>query len=254
MTWIRRSGPKSSVRARLGRDPLIFRHRALRNGPGWRLSFASLSLVLLVGCSGVSPSTTATSPIAGNLPSPEPSISPAVSEPRKDHWSRVPLRPDVAFENAAREKCLPDLNIDPRIPLVLHDQRTVNLAALLFEGGSDVAIQVVQRRDDGALGCEGGGGGSRPSVVEHRLAITNWIDVTTEAREAALISGYVEPAVSRVWVELLDGSHVQATVGEGRFLALWKGRPGLAMVAAFDSAGQEVARIDDPFLLNGPSP
>jgi hypothetical protein len=52
-------------------------------------------------------------------------------------------------------------------------------------------------------------------------------------------------------MKTLDGRVVQASVGHGRFVAIYRGPERLALLVALDGTGREIAREDNPFALGG---
>lgn len=200
-----------------------------------------VALTVLAGC-------------ANAPPSPQMTSQPQGSALGTDGWSAIPMAPDPAFEAAARASCLAELGVDPALPLLVQDRRRSDMTALHFEGPDEAVDQMVRRLEDGTFICEGGGGGTSPHVSGVALTVTSWTEIGDQATEAWLISGHVSPAAVTVRIWRADGIQIQASVGAGRFLAWWKGGQRLALVAAFDATGQEVARIDNAFELGAGFP
>ena len=150
--------------------------------------------------------------------------------------------------------CLPQMVADPSIPLVVHDQRRGDMAAFRFEGNAEYLVQIVERRGGNAYVCADGGGGSLADVSGVNLSITDVQLIGEEGSEGWLISGYVLPNATEVRIRRKDGVELTASVGSGRFVAFWFGPQEIASMAAFDGAGREIARTDDPVDLGGGMP
>lgn len=193
--------------------------------------------------------------VAGCGPAHSPTSSAEGSPPQvgEGGLSFAPLPPDPAFATAARASCLVEMGVDPAIPLVVHDQRRPDLAALRFEGPGEYLVQIVERRGEEYV-CTDGGGGTLPIISGVALAITDWQLIGDGNSEGWLISGHVDSSATEVRIRRAGGTELRASVANGRFVAFWIGPQQIAEMAAFDAAGREIARVDDPIELGGGIP
>ena len=112
--------------------------------------------VALAGCGteGAAPfGVTGSSEVAVESDGPAPSAAPSAPQVGEGGLSLAPLPPDPAFVPAVRATCLAEMVADPAIPLIVHDQRRADLAALYFEGPDEYLVVLVERRADGTFAC-----------------------------------------------------------------------------------------------------
>jgi hypothetical protein len=195
-----------------------------------------------------------TQPGAPTIVPEAPAPTPIANQPVGDGWALSPLEPVDGFAEAARARCLADMAADPALPLVVQDQRRDDLAALLFADGTEEVEIVVERLPDGSFACGGGGGGDAGQIDGLDLGITSWTNVGDDAMDAWLVTGYVTDRATDVRITLQDGREIAASVGTGRFVAMWQGPDTMMSLRALDAGGGEVARVDDEFGLGGDGP
>jgi hypothetical protein len=206
-------------------------------------------VLLLIGCGSREVPAAALSS-AEATPSVEPPSQIATPTVAEDKWAATPLAPDPAFALAARKKCLAGMGLPAELPLVVHDQRSREDAALYFEGRTEQAEAFVEQTSDGFV-CREALAGSLPIIQGTGLSISGWTNLGDLASpDAWLISGVVDPRAIRMLIHRADGQNLRASVLRGRFLAYWHGTDRLVLMQAFDAGGKLLAQIDDPFELS----
>lgn len=180
-----------------------------------------------------------------------------VAAPGESHESVADLQPtyaplphDAEFAEAGRELCLPELGVDPNLPLVVQDRREAESAWMMFADRAVVATCQVERAADGirllswvlsdrwtSEGARGSGG----LTIHQGLAA----DATTwNSAQGVVPSG---ASVVRV---VVDGSAVDAVIGQDLYSVTWPGGKVPTVLAALSADGIEIARIGAAELAN----
>lgn len=182
---------------------------------------------------------------AGFLPMPSPDSF--------ETWSRTPLAPDPQMAKLALEQSSCRGGLDAAVPLtiVLQDRRTSSTAAFFLTAPGHFGSCLIS--------AGGAGGGSSTNVIP---ALRGVITVdeqgsgTAGAVTSVTLGGLVTPDVAAVRIDLDDGQQVQASVGNGYWLAWWPGVAAGVRVAALDGAGVIVGVLDrmgDDWVARGAS-
>jgi hypothetical protein len=158
-------------------------------------------------------------------------------------WSAVPLAPDarLATKALAFESCHGGSDAGG-IQIILQDRRTASTAAFLvveppFSGSCLVSLS-------------GNGGGSGRDAALQAATGAIVVDEGSNGsvgagRNASLIGGRAAANVAAVHIDLPSGQGVEASVGNGHWLAWWPGELTVVRIVARDADGTILATLDD---------
>jgi hypothetical protein len=169
------------------------------------------------------------------------------SLPKQDDlvtWQRLPLAPDQRLTDAALRStvCRSGQKDDAPIQLLLQDRRTATSAAFLvsgvgFSGSCTIALNG---------GASGGSSREQPlDPLSGPIAVDERSTGGLGGGTASLVGGRVAPVVARVRIDLADGRVVDASVGNGHWLAWWPGDFAAVRIRALDLASSIMATLDD---------
>ena len=159
-------------------------------------------------------------------------------------WQRSPLPPDQRLAEAALRSsvCRSGQDDGAPIQLLLQDRRTATSAAFLIVGAGFSGSCTI------TLNGGASGGSSRGQALD---ALSGPIAVDERSTgglgggTASLIGGRLAPVVASVRIDVADGTFVEASVGNGHWLAWWPGDLAAVRIQALDLAASIVATLDD---------
>jgi hypothetical protein len=159
-------------------------------------------------------------------------------------WQTTPLAPDQRLIDAALQSdvCRAGQDGDPPIQLLLQDRRTASTAAFLVAGPGFTGSCTI------TLNGGASGGSTRGPALE---AMTSPIVVDERSGgglgsgTATLLGGRAAPNVASVRIELADGTIVEASAGNGHWLAWWPGETVVVRITALDPLASIVAALND---------
>lgn len=128
--------------------------------------------------------------------------------------------------------------------LVLADGRGGGRLVLIYSGPNGTSAECFATIDDGgdveveSTGETSGGGVVLPG--EHDVRPMSG-GSSGDPGAWSYIQGRVGPGISRVAIELADGTWITASTGGGHFAAWWPGEAWMSRVHGFDATGNEVA-------------
>jgi len=159
-------------------------------------------------------------------------------------WSQVPLPANPALARAATapgfNACASGQAEAPRI--VLQDQRTISTAAFLTAGTGFTGSCLVTLTG----GASSGSARSDPlDPMDRAIVVDERSTGGIGGGTATLLGGRSRLDVTRVQIALPNGTRLEASVGNGHWLAWWPGSDEAGSVTAFDGAGNVVAALDD---------
>lgn len=156
--------------------------------------------------------------------------------------------PSMRMLADSRDHLAPDLPSEP-MPLAVSDSRG-QVTVAVFAGGPHAFLCLVDRVDPDAWNVIGGGGPiAPPDAAASTTAIGQHKSTVREGVVTAL-NGTVGPDVDEIAVELVDGTLVRASIGDGYYVAWWPSAIEPRTVVAFQQ-GQVVAEIPPPDITGG---
>lgn len=167
-------------------------------------------------------------------------------------WQAVPLPLDASLDQLAASAgpCRIDVPDGVPIDVILQDRRTASTAAFLVRGPETAGSCMYSARGGGS------GGGSQPAhqlrPLEQALSVDEDGSGGLGDGIASLLGGRVQAGVSSVRVEVGEMPAVQASVGNGHWLAWWPNDERPTQVIALDAAGRELVVL--AFGPNGWTP
>jgi hypothetical protein len=192
-----------------------------------RRSLALAALLLLIGCSDSSESSL---PVAGVAEL----SGPYLSEPFRAF--------DQALLQKAEDECA-TMNSDASLELVLADGRGGGRILLVYDGSNGASAECVATVEaNGSVLADGAGTSSGGQDLPGPREIRPMSGGSSCGPGAwSYLHGRVGSEISRVILELADGSHVTASLSNGRFAAWWPGDQSEARFLGYDAAGNQIA-------------
>jgi len=158
-------------------------------------------------------------------------------------WSSVPLAPDARLATKALtfDSCHAGADAGG-IRILLQDRRTASTAAFLVDAPAFSGSCMV------SLSGNGGGSGRSAALDPATSAIV--VDEGSSGgvgagNNASLVGGRAAANVATVHVDLPSGQGVEASVGNGHWLAWWPGDLNVVRIVARDASGTVLATLDD---------
>ncbi len=166
------------------------------------------------------------------------------SAPAIAGWGPEPSEPTASLLAAAALRCPPPLDAEPSEqlfsfmaadPVIAGIDVRGNAAAAVFADHTQYFVCNLVEEDggwafsSGLHGTPSADAGTIDADAEHQ-----W--VYGEMRLTTVV-GFLDGAVERVSVELADGTQLDASVGDGMFIAWWPTQSAFARASAYDAAG-----------------
>jgi len=161
-------------------------------------------------------------------------------------WSPVPLPPDDRLTVVARSLCFEAFS-DPEfqgLPLVIQDRRLPEAAAFTFSSRPSTVECFIQRGATGPFEVSGNTayGDDRTSG---ELRAPGW-----ENRPAfKVLRGEAPLHADKVVITIRDGTEVEASVADRRYVAWYPGWDLPTVIVAYDPAGREIGRLEGGEIL-----
>ena len=196
-----------------------------------RRSLALAAALLLTGCGDSSESSL---PVAGVAEL----SGPYLSEPFRAF--------DQALLQKAEDACA-TMNTDPGLELVLADGRGGGRLFLVYDGPNGASAECFATVEaNGTVVADSAGASSGGMEIPGPREIRPSSGGSSGGPGAwSYLHGSVGSEISRVVIELADGSRLTASSGGGRFAAWWPGERISVRMLGYDEAGNQVA--DRPF-------
>jgi hypothetical protein len=149
---------------------------------------------------------------------------------------------DQALLQKAEDACA-TMNSDASLELVLADGRGGGRLLLIYDGPNGASAECVTTVEaNGNVVAEGAGTSSGGQDVPGPRDIRPMSGGSSGGPGAwSYLHGRVGSEISRVILELADGSHVTASLSNGRFAAWWPGDQSEARFLGYDAAGNQIA-------------
>jgi hypothetical protein len=157
-------------------------------------------------------------------------------------WVHHPLAPDPALATqalAARSACLMDAT-EGQVRILVQDRRTAQTAAFLVASATMFGSCIITN----GSGSSSGGGGPAPGAMAGPISVDSNAGGGAGSAQTRLLGGRVVSQASRVVVALADGRTVIASLNGGYWLAWWPDTTFATTVAAFDSAGAALGKVE----------
>ena len=150
-------------------------------------------------------------------------------------WSRTPLAPDPALAQQALEQgaCRGEGPVAPQV--VLQDRRTASTAAFFLSGPGHWGSCLI------SVGASGGSWTNVIPTLFGPISVEEDGNGTVGSDHAFTLGGLLSPEVGSVQIDRDDGAVVDASVGNGLWLARWPGAATAVKVTALDGAGLPIA-------------
>ncbi len=173
------------------------------------------------------------------------------SQPAIAGWGPEPSEPRPALLDAAATECPPPLEAEPgeqlfsfmaADPTIVGTDVRGNAAAVVFADDAQYyACNLVEV--DGAWlfssGIQGVNSGVSATIDAHSEHSWVYGEMTLTT-----VVGFIDEPVDRVSVELADGTQLDASVGDGVFIAWWPTQSALARASAYDDTGALIGSDD----------
>ncbi|MFN8622186.1 MAG: hypothetical protein U0869_15755 [Chloroflexota bacterium] len=170
--------------------------------------------------------------------SPSPSMSAAGQTPG---WTAIPIAPDPEARAIADRDCV--AFTPPGGTLILQDQRGTDGALFIYgydQLGLDYAC-FVGRDPDGVLRWSSQTTGIPPFPDDlhpvEMLVLPVDMNLDLDAAVVWTVAGRVPAGTVSVGIELTDGTHLEASVVDGRYAAWWPNEANIATVTALGPDG-----------------
>src|SRR5262245_3436344 len=139
------------------------------------------------------------------------------------------------------------MNSDPSLELVLADGRGGGRLLLVYNGANGASAECVATiESNGNVVGEGSGSSSGGQDVPGPLEIRPMSGGSSGGPGAwSNLHGQVGSEISRVVLELGDGTHITASLSDGRFAAWWPGEQREVRFLGYDASGTEV--VNQPY-------
>lgn len=185
----------------------------------------------------------------GWTPEPGPSPGDPQTVERRLHEACDPSMRMLA-DNPIPDHLGPDFPTEP-MPLVTSDSRG-EITVAVFAQGRHAFTCIVDRVNPDAWQVIGGGGPIVPADAPGTTTALHQDTSTVREGVVTSISGTAAPEVDEVTIELVDGTLVRATIGDGYYLAWWPTAIEPESIIAFQE-GEVVAEIPPPDMTTGSS-
>lgn len=179
------------------------------------------------------------------------------SQPAIAGWGPEPSEPTPALLDAAATECPPPLDAEPgeqlfsfmaADPTIVGIDMRGNAAAAVFADDTQYYLCNLVEEDgvwaflSGLHGTASGEAGPIDADAAHQWMYGE-MTLTT-------VVGFVDEPVERVSVELANGTQLDASVGDGMFIAWWPSQSEFTRASAYDATGTVIG-TDDALYRSG---